>query len=118
MPESNFNQDAARKNLQRREVARAVDREEFRLKMLQKTTEILLKEFQGKNIEIWLIGSIIQPNRFSTKSDIDIVLKNYFDDRFALWSHLERQIKHDVEIIRYEECSFQEEIQKLGMKVL
>jgi predicted nucleotidyltransferase len=116
--ESDFNWDEARKNLKNREVKKSLAREDARKKLLEQTKEILFKEFQGQDIELWLIGSITQPNRFSEKSDIDIVIKNYFDDRFALWSSLEKQIGHEIEIIRFEECSFKEDVRNFGLKVL
>jgi len=118
MHESDFNQDASQQNLHRREMAKAAAREEHRLKLLQKTLEVLHKELQGQNVEVWLIGSITQPNKFSERSDVDIVVKNFFGDRFDLWTLVERQIGHDIEIIRFEECGFQNEIISKGMKVV
>lgn len=113
-----FDEAAAFENLKFREMAKAVDREEMRKKLLEKTIAIFLKEFENGNMEIWLIGSITRSNQFSQKSDIDIVVKGYNGDRFDLWILLEAKIGHAVEIIRYEECDFQDDILKYGLKVI
>ena len=118
MQKPDFDAEAARQNLQRKELAKSIKQEEFRIKLLQKAIEVLLEYFRDQKVEVWLIGSIIQPNHFSERSDIDIVVKNFHGDRFALWSILEKKIGHEAEIVRFEECSFQDDILTFGKKVL
>ena len=118
MQNSEFDEAAAFQHLKCREKIKATNREEVRKNLLKKITTILFDELKTKNIEVWLIGSIIQPNKFSERSDIDIVVNGYRGDRFYLWTLLEAKIGHAVEIIRYEECGFQDDIIKYGLKVL
>lgn len=93
-------------------------REEERQELLQKVSLILKQEFKESNVEVYLIGSIIQPFRFSSRSDVDIVLKNYKEDRFDFWTRLESKIGRKVEIIPFETCRFQEFVLKEGIKVV
>jgi len=118
MQKPGFDENASLENLKRKELKNSAEWEDFRVKLLNKTKKILLREFNRKGIEIWLIGSIIQPNQFTKRSDIDIVVKNYDGDRFDLWTLLEAEIGHELEIIRYEECDFQNDILQYGIKVL
>lgn len=118
MQEPQFNENAAKEHLQRKELEKAAERETSRLHLLQQTQRILQQELQGRDIEVWIIGSLIRPNKFTKFSDVDIVVKNYSGDRFELWTHLEALIGRDIEIIRYEECNFQEDIKNNGLKVL
>ena len=113
-----FNSEEARKNLLARERKEKEKREKERKAILQKVIDVLQKEFKGSNVEVYLVGSIVQPFQFSSDSDVDIVLKNYQEDRFDLWTKLEGQIKRDVEIILFETCHFQEFVVKEGFKVL
>jgi predicted nucleotidyltransferase len=117
MSESQFDENASRENLKRKEIANRAGSEELRRKLLSTTMDILHKEIDQKGTEIWLIGSILKPNGFTKRSDIDIVVKNYKGDRFDLWTLLESKIDHEIEIIRFEECDFQDDILKYGLKV-
>jgi predicted nucleotidyltransferase len=92
--------------------------DEERKALLKKAISILEKEFKGTLVEIYLIGSILQPFNFTARSDIDVVLKNYQGDRFELWSRLEREIGRDVEIISFERSPFQEFILRDGFQVM
>lgn len=79
---------------------------------------ILEKEFKGSSVEVYLIGSILKPFGFSSRSDIDIVLKNYKEDRFDFWAKLERKLGREVEIILFETSPFQEFVLKEGFKIV
>jgi predicted nucleotidyltransferase len=79
---------------------------------------ILKRELKGTSVEVYLIGSILQPFNFTSRSDIDVVLKNYQGDRFELWARLEREIDRTVEIISFERCHFQEFVLRDGFKVV
>lgn len=113
-----FDQDEAKKNLLAKEEKVKHQREEERKTLLQKVTSTLEKEFKGSSVEVYLIGSIIQPYRFTSRSDVDIVLKNYKEDRFDLWAKLERMIDRKIEVILFEKCQFQEFVLKEGFKVV
>ena len=92
--------------------------EKERQVLLQKVISILKQELSGKDLEVYLVGSITRPYSFSQRSDIDIVVKGYHDDRFDLWTRLEGLFKRDVEVILYEKCPFKEELDKIGLKVI
>ncbi len=118
MQESKFDENSARENLKNKELAKAASREELRIRLLARSRDVLLHEFKNTHVEVWLIGSILRQNQFAKRSDIDIVIKGFSGDRFDLWTHLEAAVEHAIEIIRYEECDFQNEIRAKGLKVL
>lgn len=104
-------------NLRFKEEKEKEQREEERLHLLQKSKNILVEEFKGTDVEVYLVGSILKQSQFSSRSDIDIVLKNFHGDRFEIWSRLEHKIGRTVEIIVFETCRFQDFILKEGLKV-
>ncbi|HNA62593.1 MAG TPA: hypothetical protein PKW79_05920 [Rhabdochlamydiaceae bacterium] len=113
-----FDFEAAKKSLRLKEERENEHKEEERLHFLQRAKTILEKEFKGTGVEVYLVGSILQPSRFTSMSDIDIVLKNFHGDRFELWAKLDRQIGRTVEIIIFETCHFQDFVLKDGLKVV
>ncbi|MBI2743575.1 MAG: nucleotidyltransferase domain-containing protein [Chlamydiales bacterium] len=113
-----FDSEEAKNFLLAREEREKQQREEERTSVLPKVVAILEKEFKGSSVEVYLIGSILKPFGFSSRSDVDIVLKNYKDDRFDFWAKLERKLGRKVEIILFETCSFQEFVLKGGFKVV
>lgn len=112
-----FNADKAKKHLLEKEEKEKTRLEEKRKALLEKVIAILRNEFKGSSVEVYLVGSILQPFRFTARSDVDIVLKNYRQDRFEFWAKIEREIGRKVEIILFETCSFQEFVLKEGLKV-
>jgi predicted nucleotidyltransferase len=118
MTSNDFDSDEAKKYLIDRENKEKKAREQERKAVLQKVILILKKEFEGSAVEVYLVGSITRPYSFSAKSDVDIVLKNYQGDRFALWPKLESEIGRAVEIISFDTCPFKEFVAKEGLKVL
>ncbi len=113
-----FDKDEAKKFLLAKEEQEKLKREEERKVVLQKVTSILQDEFKESSVEVYLIGSITQPFRFSARSDVDIVIKNFHEDRFELWAKLEGSIGRKVEVILFEKCQFQEFVLKEGFKVV
>ncbi|HEX2583462.1 MAG TPA: hypothetical protein VHL30_05035 [Chlamydiales bacterium] len=113
-----FDSEEAKKFLLEREQKEKQEKERERKNLLQKAISILEEEFTGTAVEVYLIGSILRPFSFTSKSDVDIVLKNYKGDRFDFWTKMEAKIGRSVEIIAFETCSFQEFILKNGLKVL
>lgn len=83
-----FDSDEAEKFLFEKEQKEREEREKERKFLLKKIISVLESEFKGSNVEVYLIGSILQPFRFSSRSDIDIVLKNFHEDRFNFWAKL------------------------------
>lgn len=117
LPEG-FSEEDAKKFLASREEKWKTEREIERKLILEKTLAILKKEFAGSAVEVYLVGSVLRPYEFSSRSDVDIVLKNYHGDRFDLWTKLETEIGRKVEIIPFETCNFKEFVSKEGLRVI
>jgi predicted nucleotidyltransferase len=118
MATDDFDQEEAKKFLLERERKERDAREEDRQEVLQKVTSILREKFVRSSVEVYLVGSIIRPHAFSSRSDVDVVLKNFQGDRFELWSELETKFGRNVEIIPFETCSFQQFVLDEGLKVV
>lgn len=116
--DESFDFRKAKEYLQSRESHEREANEHQRTAILAKVVDSLKSLFAHTELEIYLVGSIIQPYKFSPQSDVDIVLKNFKGDRFELWTHLEALIQRNVELIIFENCHFQEHIIKTGYKVL
>ena len=113
-----FDPNEAKQFLRAREARERNQREEVRKTVLTRVVACLQKRFQNTTVEVYLVGSVIRPFAFTAHSDIDIVLKNYQGDRFALWAELEKEIEQVVEVILFEGCHFQEFVVKEGLKVV
>lgn len=113
-----FNRERAKKKLISLEQEEKDLNEKMRLNILKKLLIELKDDFSGQELEIYLVGSIIQPYKFHKNSDVDIVVKNFKGDRFEIWNRLEDLLQRNVEIIFYEKCSFQEHVQKEGLRVI
>jgi predicted nucleotidyltransferase len=118
MADEDFDTEAAIKFLRERERSEKNEREEERQKVLHKVTLVLKEKFADSGVDVYLIGSILEPFGFSPHSDIDIVVKNFHGDRFDLWTALEHQCGRTVEIILFESCSFADHVVKYGLKVV
>lgn len=113
-----FDSEEAKNFLLTKEEREKQQREDERTSLLAKVISILETEFKGSPVEVYLVGSILKPFGFSSRSDVDIVLKNYKDDRFELWANLERTLDRKVEVILFERCPFQEFVLKEGYRVV
>ena len=118
MAKDTFNDEGAKRFLEAKEQQEKEEQETTRKNLLQQVTAILRKEFEGSTTEVYLIGSILKPFSFSSRSDVDIVLKNYAGDRFEFWAKIEKQIGKKVEIILFEKCHFQDFVLTNGLKVV
>jgi predicted nucleotidyltransferase len=113
----NFNVEEARNFLRKRERAKKNYLEEERKKILQQTISALQDFFKDSEIEVYLVGSILQPYQFTPRSDIDIVVKNFRGDRFELWSQLENLCGREIDLVLFEKCDFKAYILKYRYKV-
>lgn len=113
-----FDFKEAKNHLQERDEQKKQKRESHRQEMLPKVIRALKQEFEGSGTEVYLIGSIIEPFKFTSHSDVDIVLKNFQGDRFKIWTKLESAIENNVDIVLFEKCSFQDMVLKYGFKVV
>jgi predicted nucleotidyltransferase len=112
-----FDWKAAKKFLKEREEKQKSEQEEIRKDLLQRVISILKEEFKHTDVQVYLVGSILRPNRFTQASDVDIVVNNFKGDRFALWASLEEKIGRNVEVILFESCHFKEFIISEGLQV-
>jgi|SRR3569832_769881 len=112
-----FNAKEAKRHLLAKEEKEKSKQEDERKSLLIKVIDTLKREFSGSSVEVYLIGSVLHPFRFTARSDVDIVLKNYQQDRFEFWARIEREIGRKVEVIPFETCPFQEFVLKEGLRV-
>ncbi len=118
MTSQEFDPEEAKKFLKERE-EKIKDRQDTeRKQLLEKVILILKEELKNTSLEVFLVGSITRPFSFTSRSDVDIVLKSFHGDRFDLCARLEKKIGRSVEIIIFETCGFQEFILKEGFKVI
>ena len=115
---SDFDINEAREFLSKKEAQKNEEYEQERLKVLQRVTELLKKEFSDSEVEVYLVGSITKPHQFTKRSDVDIVIKNFKGDRFDTWPKLERKIGRDVELILYENCHFKDHVKSQGLRIV
>lgn len=113
-----FDEEQAFSYLKKRELEKKEQNEKLRLNCLEKCKTYLKDKFDHTDIEIYLVGSIIKPYLFTSKSDIDIVIFNFQGERFGLWAEFEAALKWPVELILFETCPFQEEVKKNGLKIV
>ncbi len=113
-----FDRKEAKAYLKQKEQRANEELEQARQTILENVISILKKEFSNTEVEVYLVGSITRQFQFSKKSDVDIVLRHFKGDRFEIWPRLENLIGRKIELILYENCSFQDHIEKEGLKVI
>lgn len=113
-----FDPEEAKKFLSQRQDEEKEKLELERQHIFKQAVSFLTAEFKGSDVEVYLIGSVIQPYRFTTSSDVDIVLKNFTGDRFDIWPRCEEMIGREVEVIQFEKCTFQDFVINHGYKVI
>lgn len=116
--DKNFDIKKIKINLEKKELVQREANEQSRQILLKKAIDSIKELFEGTAIEVFLVGSIVQPNKFTSTSDVDIVLKNFKGDRLDIWTKLEGMIERDVEIILFETCHFQDHILKDGKRII
>ena len=103
--------------------ARAIEkkrqkREQQRIETLDKVLNAidqLSEKYKWK--ELYLFGSLTQPDKFSERSDIDFGIEGldkYLHYKFI--SDLSGLLQRGIDVIRLEDCSFAESIKKRGIK--
>lgn len=114
---SSFDENEAIENLKKLEKKGAEEQEKNRLLVLKNVVAAVKDYFADTPVQVFVIGSLIQPGKFRSDSDVDLVLKNFSGDRFDVWTFLEGQIARKVEVILYENCSFKDHIDKFGLRI-
>ena len=115
---SQFDESAAKEFLFEKAKVEKESLEKERQALQKKVITILKDEFSSQDVEVFLVGSLIQQYKFTARSDVDIVLKNFKGDRFDVWTLLEERIGRNVEVILYEKCHFKDHVDQYGLKVL
>lgn len=63
----------------------------------------------------YLFGSVIQAERFSNQSDLDIAVDTLsVGDPFGLASYLSLQVNRDVDVVPLDQCHFADKIRQIG----
>ena len=64
-----------------------------------------------------MIGSLMEPYKFFSDSDVDIAVEGLRDaDYFRLMSRLSAFVERDVDLIELEKCEFADRIRKCGLR--
>ena len=75
----------------------------------------LKKKYQWE--KLYLFGSLVKRGKFRTGSDVDIAVEGL--DKFSLYAFigdLSLLLMRNVDVVRFEECSFADHIKKNGIK--
>ena len=95
------------------------EKENRRKKILKQAKMDLARYFRNKRVsEVYLLGSILEPGRFSDLSDIDIAVSNLGEDYFKTFSDLEEFFSTNIDLIEMERCRFKERIYSQGLKIV
>ncbi len=102
------------------EASRKEKLEKKRHEILEQTIIEIKKVFKNSNVqEVYITGSIVIPNKFTSRSDIDIAVKGLSAiDYFPIISKLEESLLRTIEIIEIENCLFSDKIINAGLKVI
>ncbi len=107
-----------RENLQRRELKRRELNEKLRRETLEKVKADIRKYFAAyTGTTVYLTGSIVKPGAFSSGSDIDIAVEGFPNSRLDLYADLSCLIKHPIDIIIMESCTFADSIRHNGILI-
>ncbi len=107
-----------RKNLQRRDLKNRELNERLRREMFEMTKAVIRKYFSAyPGTTVYLTGSIVRPGVFSTGSDIDIAVDGFPGSRLDLYADLSCLIKHPIDIIILESCTFADSIRRNGILI-
>jgi predicted nucleotidyltransferase len=94
-------------------------REAHRGQILAEAIQALQTYFSGKRVrKVFLIGSILQLERFYTFSDVDIAVEGLEEDYFETLVELEELLDRTVDLIEMEACRFKQEIPEQGRRIL
>jgi predicted nucleotidyltransferase len=101
------------------EERKKADSEIFRKEMLKKTKEVIeIVLFDFKVDEVYITGSILIAEKFSSRSDIDIAVRGLpGKDYFRFMARLQELLPQVPEVIELENCRFADNIEKTGMRI-
>ncbi|MBU0764754.1 MAG: nucleotidyltransferase domain-containing protein [Bacteroidetes bacterium] len=96
------------------------DREKMRIKVLEKTKVVIKEYFILFNLKsLYITGSLIVPYKFGNRSDIDIAVEGFPEDKYFLaMAELEEKLARKIEIIELENCRFASQIRSNGMQII
>lgn len=108
-----------RQNIQKLESERLEKLEHLRLSEKTRAIALLKTYFLSfPDCKVWLFGSIIRPNSFSSVSDIDIAVKAYQGSRLDLYGDLEKLLLHKIDLVILEKSNISEEIMQHGEQII
>ncbi|MFN9173750.1 MAG: nucleotidyltransferase family protein [Synechocystis sp.] len=91
--------------------------EQERQNLIQKTNHWLDQWGQKYGItKAYLFGSVTQPSRFRSGSDVDLALETVAPEViFAIIAELSTALEREVDVIELSKCHFAEKIRRSGM---
>jgi len=94
------------------------EREKLRIKTLQEVCNILGKLSGVVKFEAaYIFGSVLEENRFSEHSDVDVAFLGLDrDELFYVTSYISGKIRRNVNIIHLEDISFRDKILMEGFQ--
>ncbi len=112
--EKQFEMQKIREAYQRKDA----EREKLQKKTLKETCNILGKLSEEVQFETaYIFGSVLEKNRFSEHSDVDIAFLGLGrDELFYVTSYISGKIRRDVNIIHLEDISFKDKILSEGFQ--
>jgi hypothetical protein len=112
--ENQFEMQKIRDAYQRKDA----EREKLRKKTLKEACNILRKLSEGIQFEAaYIFGSVLEMNRFSEHSDVDIAFLGLDrDELFYVTSFISGKIGRDVNIMHIEDISFKDKILMEGFQ--
>lgn len=102
--------------LQRREAERLQKRERLRTETLEMLRAVLREVLPGQAVYVY--GSILQPGRFRTRSDIDLALVEEPTDRsiYRVQAQLETALRRPVDLCVLGETRLRRKIETEGQR--
>mgnify|MGYP000862597065 CR=1 FL=1 len=100
-PESALDIEAARAYHRTREAQRLAVREQVRLDWFERARAAVLRlaPEHPQVRRVYLFGSVVQPGRFRSDSDIDVAVDAGTPEaESAFWAALEQALRHDVDL--------------------
>lgn len=99
---------------------RKEEKERLRLEILDLTKKESVSIFQYFHVqEVYIVGSLVIPNKFSNHSDIDFAVRGLrSEDYFPLLARLIEKLPRPVELIELEQCQFADKLVQSGIRII
>ena len=91
--------------------------EQIRQQLVQQTLDWLTENAQRYGVKRgYIFGSLTMPDRFTQRSDIDLVVETHkTGDICALMGGLSQIVLRDIDMVPLDQCDFAEKIRRTGL---